>query len=112
MLFCGDIEEEAEQALLFHDGNLRADVLKVAHHGSDSSTSAAFIQAVNPQYAVISAGEDSSLLPRNAVIKRLREADVECCRTDRDGTIVIGTDGKTIEIITETTGNFSDDREE
>lgn len=112
MLFCGDVEEDAEQTLLFHGENLRADVLKVAHHGSDSSTSAAFLHAVKPQYAVISAGEDRNLLPRNAVIKRLQEADVKYYRTDLDGTIVIGTDGRTIEIITETTGNFSGDRKE
>lgn len=101
MLFCGDIEEAAEQDLLLSGADLQADVLKVAHHGSNTSTSQAFLLAVQPQYAVISVGEDRNNLPRNAVLKRLTDADVDFFRTDTDGTIVLSTDGYKIKILTE-----------
>lgn len=101
MLFCGDIEEAAEQDLLQSGADLQADILKVAHHGSNTSTSDAFLQAVQPQYAVISVGEDRNNLPRNAVLKRLTDAGVTFFRTDTDGTIVLSTDGYKIEILTE-----------
>ena len=104
MLFCGDMEEKAEQALLQSGKSLQADVLKAAHHGSDSSNSRELIDAVKPQYAVISAGRDRNLLPRSTVLKRFEEAGVVCYRTDLDGTVVIAADGELIEIITETTG--------
>lgn len=112
MLFCGDIEAKAEKDLLLSGQDLHADILKAAHHGSDSSTSAELLAAVRPRYAVISTGEDRNGLPRNAVLKRLADAGVTCFRTDRDGTVVIGTDGENIEIITENTGEFFGDGEE
>ena len=72
VLFCGDIEEKAERLLLDMSGDtLRADVLKVPHHGSASATSDALLEAVQPQYAVISSGEDRYLLPRNETLQRL-----------------------------------------
>ena len=77
MLFCGDMEAQAERDLLEDGAVLRADVLKVAHHGSDTSTSAALLEAVQPRYAVISSGEDRSMLPRNAVLQRLHTAGAE-----------------------------------
>lgn len=101
MLFCGDIEEAAEQALLESGAPLQADVLKVAHHGSDTSTSAALLEAVCPQYAVISSGADRSLLPRNAVLKRLDAAGTEVFRTDTDGTVVISVSQGEIAVTTE-----------
>ena len=71
MLFCGDIEEKAERLLLdIYGDTLQADVLKVPHHGSASATSDALLEAVQPQYAVISSGEDTNLLPRNETLKR------------------------------------------
>ncbi len=63
-LFCGDIEEKAERLLLdIYDAP--GGCLKVPHHGSASATSDALLEAVQPQYAVISSGEDRNLLPRN-----------------------------------------------
>lgn len=101
MLFCGDMEAQAERDLLEDGAALRADVLKVAHHGSDTSTSAALLEAVQPRYAVISSGEDRSMLPRNAVLQRLHTAGAEIFRTDTDGTVVFSAaDGK-ISVITE-----------
>ncbi|MBP3703958.1 MAG: MBL fold metallo-hydrolase [Clostridia bacterium] len=109
MLFCGDIEAEAEAALLETAEDLHADVLKAAHHGSDTSTSAEFLAAVSPEYAVISVGEDRNDLPRNAVLKRLRDAGVMYYRTDTDGTVVVSTDGARIDILTENTGAAAGD---
>lgn len=101
MLFCGDMEARAERDLLEDGAALRADVLKVAHHGSDTSTSAALLEAVHPRYAVISSGEDRSMLPRNAVLQRLHTAGAEIFRTDTDGAVVFSAaDGK-ISVITE-----------
>lgn len=104
MLFCGDIEEKAERRLLQSGADLTADVLKVAHHGSATSTSAEFLEAVCPQYAVISAGEDRNDLPRNAVLKRLADRNTAVFRTDRDGSVVFSTDGNEVRIITENQG--------
>lgn len=101
MLFCGDIEEKAEQDLLESGASLRADVLKVAHHGSATSTSEAFLQAVQPEYAVISTGEDRNNLPRNLVLKRLDAEGVTFFRTDTDGPVVITAEDGHIRIITE-----------
>lgn len=101
MLFCGDMEARAERDLLAGGAALRADVLKVAHHGSDTSTSAALLEAVQPRYAVISSGEDRSMLPRNTVLQRLHTAGAEIFRTDTDGAVVFSAaDGK-ISVITE-----------
>lgn len=101
MLFCGDMEAQAERDLLEGGAALRADVLKVAHHGSDTSTSAALLEAVQPRYAVVSSGEDRSMLPRNAVLQRLHTAGAEIFRTDTDGAVVFSAaDGK-ISVITE-----------
>ena len=101
MLFCGDMEARAERDLLEDGAALRADVLKVAHHGSDTSTSAALLEAVQPRYAVISSGEDRSMLPRNAVLQRLHTAGAEIFWTDTDGAVVFSAaDGK-ISVITE-----------
>lgn len=102
MLFCGDIEEKAERLLLDIYGDaLRADVLKVPHHGSASATSDALLEAVQPQYAVISSGEDRNLLPRNETLKRLADHGVEIFRTDENGGIAILTDGAETKICTE-----------
>ncbi len=101
MIFCGDIESDAENALLISGQDLRADVLKAAHHGSNTSSSTAFLSAVSPKYAVISVGEDTSLLPRNAVLKRMSDAGIEFFRTDKQGTVVLSVDGEDIIINTE-----------
>ncbi len=101
MLFCGDMEAAAESALLESGQDIYANVLKVAHHGSDTSTSIAFLEAVQPQYAVISSGEDRSLLPRNKVLKRLHDAGAEIYRTDKHGTVVFSVSGENIKIKTE-----------
>ena len=73
-LFTGDMEQEAEKALVASGRWLASTVLKVGHHGSDSSSSYAFLQAVRPRYAVISVGEDNEYgHPDAAVLQRLED---------------------------------------
>ena len=93
-LFTGDMERTAEADLLEAGGDLEATVLKVGHHGSDTSTSYPFLRAVMPQYAVISVGTGNSYgHPSEDTLSRLRDADVTVYRTDQQGTIVACSDG-------------------
>ena len=90
-MFTGDLESDAEQVLV-NSGNLDSDVLKVGHHGSDTSTSEQFLNAVSPKIVVISVGAKNKYgHPRPEVIKRLKNAGVKILRTDRNGKIVIYT---------------------
>lgn len=99
-LFTGDAEREEEQTLL-GTGLLKADVLKVGHHGSDTSTSYVFLREVMPEYAVISCGKDNSYgHPTEEVLSRLRDADVKVYRTDLQGDIVAISDGENITFTT------------
>lgn len=89
-LFTGDIEQEAEQDLMnMYHYNLASDVLKVAHHGSITSTSNEFLKLVNPKVAWISAGYENRFgFPSQEIINRLLIHEVQIYRTDLDGTIV------------------------
>lgn len=101
-LFTGDAEREAEQALLSSGANLDATVLKVGHHGSESSTSYVFLREIMPEYAVISVGENNSYgHPTDEVLSRLHDADVTLFRTDLQGDIIAISDGKTVTFTTE-----------
>ena len=94
-LFMGDAERDGEQAIL--DKDLEANVLKVGHHGSETSTSYVFLNEVMPDYAVISVGKDNSYgHPDEAVMSRLRDADVKVYRTDMQGDIIATSDGETV----------------
>ena len=96
-LFTGDAEREAEQALLNSGANLKADVLKVGHHGSNSSTTYPFLRQIMPQYAVISVGAGNSYgHPTENTLSRLRDADVKTFRTDMQGDIFCTSDGKEV----------------
>ena len=96
-LFTGDAERSAEQAILNSNVNLSATVLKVGHHGSDTSTTYPFLREIMPQYAVISVGADNSYgHPTEDTLSRLRDADVTVFRTDLQGDIYCTSDGKTV----------------
>ncbi|MSP56310.1 MAG: DNA internalization-related competence protein ComEC/Rec2 [Myxococcales bacterium] len=97
-LFTGDVEGAGEAELVLnHTAELEADVIKVPHHGSRTSSSAAFVAAVNPAIAVISCGEDNRF--RHPNIEALAHyAGRRVYRTDRDGTVVISTDGTSLEV--------------
>ena len=100
-MFTGDAEGPEEQAILASGADVRSTVLKVGHHGSHSSTSQAFLDAVDPQIGVISAGKDNRYgHPHKEVLDRLGQAGVQVYRTDRSGTITITTDGSTIDVTT------------
>ena len=95
-------EEGAEQDILQNGIDISADVYKVAHHGSNTATSQAFLDAVHPTYAVISAGEGNSYgHPHAEVMAALEDADVQVYRTDQQGTITCVSDGKELHWRTE-----------
>ena len=101
-LLAGDIEEPSEQALIKAGSLSPTTALKVAHHGSDTSTTAAFLNIVRPAVAVISAGAGNSYgHPTASVLARLKASGAKVYRTDLDGTVNIKTDGKSWQIETE-----------
>ena len=96
-LFTGDAEREVEQAILNRGTNINSTVLKVGHHGSESSTSYVWLREIMPQYAVISVGKDNSYgHPTEEVLSRLRDAEVKTFRTDLQGDIICVSDGKNV----------------
>ena len=96
-LFTGDAEKESERDILSSGANIRANVLKVGHHGSRSSSTAKFIRAVDPEIAVISCGKDNSYgHPHKQTLNTLKDEGVEILRTDLSGTIVLASDGNTV----------------
>lgn len=96
-LFTGDASENAENDILAQGYDVTADVYKVGHHGSYTSTSQQFLVAICPAYAVISCGADNDYgHPHMSVLKRLRDAGVKVFRTDEQGTIIATSDGSNI----------------
>ena len=92
-----DAEHEAEQEVLNAGYDLKSTVLKVAHHGSDTSTGYQWLYEVDPDYGVISAGADNSYgHPTENTLSRLRDADVKVFRTDLQGDIVCTSDGESV----------------
>ncbi|HEY0780002.1 MAG TPA: DNA internalization-related competence protein ComEC/Rec2 [Gemmatirosa sp.] len=104
-LLTGDAEAPEEDWLVRRaatgdpDASLTADVLKVAHHGSATSSTAAFVDAVHPRVALVSVGAANMYgHPSPDVIQRLRAAGADVRRTDAEGTIVVSTDGRAIDV--------------
>lgn len=96
-LFTGDAETIAENEMLSNGADLCADVLKVGHHGSHTSSSNKFLQAVDPDYAVISCGYRNEYgHPHTEVMKSLNERNITIYRTDLSGTVIAHTDKKNI----------------
>ncbi len=99
LLLTGDIEREAEEGLVKKGHSLRAQVLKVPHHGSSTSSSPLFLNTVKPDYAILSVGKRTTdRLPHPEVLKRYRELGSKIFRTDRHGAITVVTDGERIEV--------------
>lgn len=99
-LFCGDSSAPAENLLVGSEAELSADVLCVAHHGSNSSTTGALLSAVRPRYATISCGLNNSYgHPHSDVLERLSGYVAQVFRTDLEGSVVCTTDGETLEFI-------------
>lgn len=92
ILFTGDIEKEAEENILdiYNKKELKADILKVAHHGSKTSSSYEFLNAVSPKIALIGVGENNTFNhPSDITIKNLEKLKVKIYRTDKNGEIEI-----------------------
>ena len=99
-LFMGDAEKESEAEILVSGISISADVLKVGHHGSNTSSTANFIEKVLPKYAIICVGAGNSYgHPTAATLNTLNRWNVEVFRTDTHGTIVVRSDGVDIEIM-------------
>ena len=105
-VFTGDAERAAEQAILNSNTNLKATVLKVGHHGSDTSTTYPFLREIMPDYAVISVGKDNAYgHPTDDTLSRLRDADVKVFRTDLQGDIHCKSDGTNVTFTVERNAN-------
>jgi competence protein ComEC len=100
-LLTGDIERRAEDALTQEPSDLRSDIVKVAHHGSKTSSTEAFVKASHPSYAVISVGLDSIFgHPHKVVLDRWRASGAEVLTTGQRGTITVSTDGSDLKVET------------
>lgn len=100
-LFTGDAEQVVEKEMINSEVNLQSTVLKIGHHGSISSTSKEFLEKVNPKYGVITVGVDNDYgHPRQLVMDRLKEKNIEVYRTDENGTVVATSDGREIKFNT------------
>ena len=98
-LLTGDATSNVEKTLL--NDNIKSDVLKVAHHGSNYSSTDEFLDVVSPKYAVISVGKNNSYNhPSNSTLKKLNDRNIKLYRTDLDGTIKFTSDGENITITT------------
>ena len=101
LLLTGDMEKPMERRALIDGEPLRADVLKVGHHGSNTSSIDPFLDAVSPEFAIISDGfENSFRHPHPKVLERLGAHHAGILRTDRDGLVTVRTDGRRIFIQT------------
>ncbi|WP_444640977.1 ComEC/Rec2 family competence protein [Caproiciproducens sp. R1] len=100
-LLMGDAEKEEESDLIAGGEDLSADVLKVGHHGSSTSTTDALLNAVKPKWAAISVADDSNGLPKREVLKRLLSAGASVYRTDVSGTLIFMSDGQNIKLAAE-----------
>jgi len=93
-LFTGDAQALSEQEMLAKGFNLKADILKIGHHGSDSSTTLQLLKAVSPQYGIIEVGKGNDYgHPHQTTLGKLAAANVKVYRTDLNGTIIIKSDG-------------------
>ena len=101
-LFTGDAETEEETELIKNNIGLRADVLKVGHHGSDTSSGEEFLQLVRPEIAVIEVGANNDFgHPNLRILKKLERAGAQIYRTDLDGTIMVSVLNNEFEVKTD-----------
>lgn len=96
-LYTGDLESDGEEIVLSNGFDLDSDILKVGHHGSDTSTSDEFLQSISPKLAVISVGENNKYShPSDITLKKLKENNIQYYRTDESGSIKLEVDGVNI----------------
>ncbi|MBQ0097591.1 MAG: MBL fold metallo-hydrolase [Oscillospiraceae bacterium] len=107
-LLMGDAEKQSEKEMLKAKEDISADVIKLGHHGSSSSSSKEFLKAVNPDYAVISCGKDNDYgHPHKETIQTLSKLSIPYFETDIDGTIVACSNGTDIKFYTERNGEIA-----
>ncbi|HAT4134914.1 MBL fold metallo-hydrolase [Clostridium perfringens] len=98
-MFTGDAESLVEKEILNENKDLKADVLKLGHHGSHSSTSEEFLKAVNPSIAVVSCAKDNKYgHPHKETMSNLKKAGITVYETFRDGDIIISSNGKKLDV--------------
>lgn len=96
-MFTGDAEAASEKRILDSGADVNADVLKMGHHGSSTSTCKEFFDAVSPSLALISCGADNDYgHPHRETLQLLKESGIDYERTDLKGTIIVGSDGKNL----------------
>ena len=98
MLLTGDIEKEVEELMVEDRIDLDCDVLKVAHHGSDTSSTREFVNEVSPEVAVVSVGDNNYGHPSGEVIERFETDGVKVFRTDESGAVTLRTDGEEVRV--------------
>ncbi len=101
-LFTGDAEEESEDSIIYHNYDIDADILKVAHHGSSTSSTTRFINEVTPSVAIISAGKDNDYgHPHRETMQLFNNLNTETYITFEVGSIIVTTDGNKYDVKTE-----------
>ena len=107
-LICGDAEQTSERDIVSEGVDLAADVYVVNHHGSSTSSTEGFVDAVSPSYAVISCGRDNSYgHPTMEVLQRLQNHGADIYRTDEQGTVIVYSDGQSMWFDEEPSNNGS-----
>lgn len=108
-IFTGDAEAHSEEEILASGVSLSADVLKLGHHGSSTSSSEAFVKAVDPKWGIISCGEGNSYgHPHRETLDKFADLGIELLRTDLLGTIVMTSDGETVKYGDSASGGNAD----
>lgn len=98
-LFMGDLSSSVEKKLIDRGTDIKADVIKIGHHGAKSSTSKKFLDIVNPKYAIISVGDNNNYgHPHKELLSRLDKKGIITYRTDYNSTIILISDGENINI--------------
>ncbi len=100
VLLTGDIEKQTERSVVLNGMSVDTDILKVAHHGSKTSTIEEFLTAVSPEVAIIQVGKNRYGHPTSEVLNRLENFGIKYYRTDLDGTVKVTSDGKLYSITT------------
>lgn len=88
IIMTGDAEKEVEKEILASGENIDAEILKVGHHGSSTSTTTKFLEAIDPEYALISTGNRYGH-PNETTMEKLKEREIEVYRTDQNGTVIV-----------------------
>ncbi len=116
-ILAGDVQETSEKEMLENGIDLSADVLKLSHHGSSTSNKNSFLDKVDPEYAVISVGTGNKYEhPHSETMQAMKDRKIKVYRTDKQGTIIFTSDGKSISVNAEpyriTTSDITSDEAE